>query len=140
MQNHFMSIKWKMVIRLRLQKDVMILPCLKKNVRNILVNVKTNLTRSSKPTQAQGLCGTTHCYVDTRTGGEGGRNVWKINRRISKTSKEKIKEESFVSICGFPHREKVASNILSFFFDTSREHNLYDLFVRSLIVSIPRNK
>ena len=24
--------------------------------------------KSSKPTQAQGLCGLTHCYVDARTG------------------------------------------------------------------------
>ena len=40
---------------------------MKKSVRNILVNVKINLTRSSKPTQAQGLCGLTRCYVDART-------------------------------------------------------------------------
>lgn len=60
----------------------------------------------------------------------------KLIEEFQKLPKKKIKEESFVSICGFPHREKVASNILSFFFDTSREHNLYDLFVRSLIESI----
>ncbi|MBQ2354469.1 MAG: PD-(D/E)XK nuclease family protein, partial [Treponema sp.] len=53
-----------------------------------------------------------------------------------KIPKKKLKEETFISICGFPHREKVASNILSFFFDTSREHNMHDLFVRSLIESI----
>ena len=29
---------------------------------------KYAITRSSKPTQAQGLCGLTHCYVDARTG------------------------------------------------------------------------
>ena len=42
-----------MVIRLRLQKDVTTLNYLKKSVRNILVNVKINLTRSSKPTRGQ---------------------------------------------------------------------------------------
>lgn len=60
----------------------------------------------------------------------------KLMEEFQKLPKKKIKEESFVSICGFPHREKVTSNILSFFFDTSREHNLYDLFVISLIESI----
>ena len=60
----------------------------------------------------------------------------KLIEEFQKLPKKRIKEESFISICGFPHREKVASNILAFFFDTSREHNLYDLFVRSLIESI----
>ena len=52
-----------MVIRLRLQKDVTTLNYLKKSVRNILVNVKINLTRSLKPTQAQGLCGLICCAI-----------------------------------------------------------------------------
>ena len=52
--------------------------------------------------------------------------------------KQKI-EESFISICGFPHREKVSSNILAFFLDTNREHNLGDLFVRSLLEAAELN-
>jgi len=52
----------------------MILNYLKKSVKNILLQVKTNLTRSSKPTQAQGLCGLTHCYTDARTGALNMRN------------------------------------------------------------------
>lgn len=60
----------------------------------------------------------------------------KLIDEFQKLPKKKTKEETFISICGFPHREKVASNILSFFFDTSREHNLHDLFVRSLIESV----
>ncbi len=60
----------------------------------------------------------------------------KLIEEFRKIPKKKFKEESFISICGFPHYEKVASNILSFFFDTSREHNLHDLFVKSLIESM----
>ncbi len=60
----------------------------------------------------------------------------KLIEEFQKLPKKKAKEESFISICGFPHREKVSSNILAFFFDTSREHNLRDLFVRSLIESV----
>lgn len=45
--------------------------------------------------------------------------------------KEK-KEENLLSICGFPHYEKVSSNILKFFFDRTREHKLSDLFLKSL--------
>ena len=44
-----------------------------------------------------------------------------------------IKDETFISICGFPHYERVSSNILAFFLDTTREHNLKDLFVKSLL-------
>ena len=29
------------------------------------------ITRRSKPTQAQGLCGLTHCYTDAHTGALG---------------------------------------------------------------------
>jgi hypothetical protein len=36
------------------------------NLKNKLY--KWNHIKSSKPTQAQGLCGLTHCYVDARTG------------------------------------------------------------------------
>lgn len=60
----------------------------------------------------------------------------KLLEEFRKIPKKKASEESFISICGFPHREKVASNILAFFFDTSREHNLHDLFVKSLLESM----
>ena len=56
--------------------------------------------------------------------------------KFRKVPQGNIFEESFISICGFPHRELVFSNIFGFFFDTSREQNLGDLFVKSLIESI----
>ena len=45
---------------------------------------------------------------------------------------EKIDEDLF-SICGFPHYERVASNVLAFFLDNKREHGLGDLFIQSLL-------
>lgn len=48
-------------------------------------------------------------------------------------------EKSFISICGFPSREKVSSNILAFFLDTHKEHNLKNLFVKSLLESVGLN-
>lgn len=53
--------------------------------------------------------------------------------------KKAPREESFISICGFPSREKVSSNILAFFLDTHREHNLKNLFVKSLLESVGLN-
>ncbi len=53
--------------------------------------------------------------------------------------KKAPREESFISICGFPSREKVSSNILVFFLDTHREHNLKNLFVKSLLESVGLN-
>lgn len=58
---------------------------------------------------------------------------------FNKIPKKKYKDESFISICGFPHYEKVASNLLAFFLDYTREHCLYDLFVKSLIETIGKN-
>lgn len=52
---------------------------------------------------------------------------------FKKLPRTKRNDETFISICRFPHQEKVFSNILAFFFDTEREHNLKDLFVESLI-------
>lgn len=49
------------------------------------------------------------------------------NGQITSSSKE-----TFISICGFPHYEKVISSILAFFLDTTREHGLKNLFVHSL--------
>lgn len=58
---------------------------------------------------------------------------------FAKLPKKKANDETFISICGHPHYEKVASNILAFFFDTKREHNLKDLFVKSLIEAAGEN-
>jgi len=38
------------------------------NLSAIVDDILAHHSRSSKPTQAQGLCGLTHCYVDARTG------------------------------------------------------------------------
>lgn len=42
-------------------------------------------------------------------------------------------DETFISICGYPHYERVASNILQFFIDNKREHNLGNLFIEELL-------
>jgi hypothetical protein len=47
-------------------------------------------------------------------------------------NEEKTDEDLF-SICGFPHYERVASNVLAFFLDNKREHGLGDLFMQSLL-------
>lgn len=52
-----------------------------------------------------------------------------------KLPKYKTHDETFISICGYPHYERVVTNILAFFFDTNREHNLRNLFAKSLILS-----
>lgn len=43
------------------------------------------------------------------------------------------RDPTFLEICEFPHREVICSNILCFFFNSNREHNLKDLFARSLL-------
>ena len=43
------------------------------------------------------------------------------------------KEKTFLDISGYPHYELVCSNILYFFFDTTEEHGLGDLFLSSLL-------
>ena len=51
----------------------------------------------------------------------------------------KIKR-TFMEISGYPHYENVCSNILEFFFDTKNEHNLKDLFIKSLLQAIDPNQ
>lgn len=53
-------------------------------------------------------------------------------QEIRQIPEKKIDEENFFSICGFPHYERVASNILAFFFDNKREHRFNNLFINSL--------
>ena len=63
------------------------------------------------------------------------RDIEKFNTLLQDFSQLKLAEptkESFLSICGFPHYERVISNILSFFFDSTREHGLNQLFIQSL--------
>lgn len=54
---------------------------------------------------------------------------------FSKVPERPARDESFISICKYPHYERVASSIMSFFLDTQREHKLHDLFVKSLLES-----
>ena len=45
----------------------------------------------------------------------------------------KNKTKTFFDVAGYPHYENVISNILAFFFDTSEEHGLKDLWLKSLV-------
>lgn len=47
--------------------------------------------------------------------------------------RDPTRDPTFLEICEFPHREVICSNILCFFFNSNREHNLKDLFARSLL-------
>lgn len=50
-------------------------------------------------------------------------------------------QRTFMQISGFPHYEKVCSNILKFYFDSHNEHDLRDLFYRALLLCIlPENE
>ncbi len=51
---------------------------------------------------------------------------------FNKIPKTKI-NRTFMEISGYPHYENVCSNILAFFFETKNEHNLRDLFIKSLL-------
>ena len=46
-----------------------------------------------------------------------------------------ISDPTFYEISGFPHYENVISNTLAFFFDSSNNHGLGNLFVESLVQS-----
>ena len=58
----------------------------------------------------------------------------KISAALNKTADIKIKSrvKTFFDVAGFPHYENVLSNILAFFFYTNEEHNLKDLWIKSL--------
>ena len=51
----------------------------------------------------------------------------------------KKRHRTFLEISGYPHYENVCSNILQFYFDTSNEHNLTDLFVKSILQALNEN-
>jgi len=44
-----------------------------------------------------------------------------------------VKDETIFDICGFPHYENVVSNVLAFFFDDGKKHNLNGLLTESFI-------
>ena len=48
-------------------------------------------------------------------------------------------EPTSFELAGFPHYENVISNILAFFFDSSKQHSFGNLFVESLINSLPES-
>lgn len=56
----------------------------------------------------------------------------KILHEIS-TIKKPEPQRTIMQISGYPHYEKVCSNFLKFFFDTSNEHGLKDLLYRALL-------
>ena len=46
------------------------------------------------------------------------------------------RKETFMTISGYPHYENVVSNILKFFFEDN-EHGMKNLWVRSLLETVP---
>jgi hypothetical protein len=48
-------------------------------------------------------------------------------------------KEPFLSICGFPHYERVASNIIAFFMDNKRGHEFGNLFLDALLSCVHWN-
>jgi hypothetical protein len=46
------------------------------------------------------------------------------------------RKRNFLEISGYPHFENVSSNILKFYFHSEAEHNLKDLFLKSLLALI----
>ncbi|MGP1438822.1 MAG: PD-(D/E)XK nuclease family protein, partial [Treponema sp.] len=57
----------------------------------------------------------------------------KLLKDFSLVPKKQEKDATFLEICGLSSNENISSNILSFFFDSEREHKLKDLFANSLI-------
>lgn len=54
-------------------------------------------------------------------------------KRFKELPETKKEDESIFSICGFPHYERVTSNVLAFFLNNQREHGLGNLFIESLL-------
>ena len=59
----------------------------------------------------------------------------KLSTLLKKSSNIEIKTrvKNFFDVSGYPHYENVVSNILAFFFDVTEEHNLKDLWLKSLL-------
>lgn len=54
-------------------------------------------------------------------------------KRFKELPETKKEDENIFSICGFPHYERVTSNVLAFFLNNQREHGLGNLFIESLL-------
>ncbi len=60
--------------------------------------------------------------------------IEECKKLLSLFDKEVEKRSStYFDVAGYPHYEKVVSNILAFFFDTEEEHGKKDLWLRSLL-------
>ena len=54
-------------------------------------------------------------------------------QKFSELPNQPREDENLFSICGFPHYERVISNVLAFFLDNQREHGLGNLFIDTLL-------
>jgi len=54
----------------------------------------------------------------------------KLIKEFKKIPKKDEVLHTYLEICGQPHYENVCSNILSFFFDTKRNHKFKDLVLK----------
>ena len=59
----------------------------------------------------------------------------KLITDFKKIYREKSNKQTIFEISGFPYWENVASNVLAFYFNPTKEHKLDDLLVRSLLQS-----
>lgn len=57
----------------------------------------------------------------------------KLLERFEEITPCQERSKTFLEISGYPHRETVYSNILSFFFDSNENHGLDNLFLYSLL-------
>ena len=48
---------------------------------------------------------------------------------------EEEQEPNFFVVAGFPHYENVVSNVLRYFFETNKEHNFGDMWLKSLLLA-----
>ena len=56
--------------------------------------------------------------------------------QYDKFPKSEKRQSTFFDIMGNSHHENTCSNILSFYFDTRKEHNLSDLFIKALVKNL----
>jgi len=59
----------------------------------------------------------------------------KLITDFKKIYREKSNKQTIFEISGFPYWENVASNVLAFYFNPTKEHKLDDLLIRSLLQS-----
>ena len=56
--------------------------------------------------------------------------------KYNKLPKSEKRQSTFFDIMGNSHHENTCSNILSFYFDTRKEHNLGDLLIKALVKNL----